>query len=152
VNLDDPQLSFVLDAKPVAAQTLAIPMELKLGRHELLVKRGDEIKRHFVVEVKRTGFALDEEPLKPRPPVGTETLQEKKSKAVPEGVVATEKHKTGLLVDIVRIHRTSDGFLTIRWRYRNPTDKDVLLFNWHGIGLAPTNNGWLMLQSLYFIE
>jgi hypothetical protein len=67
--------------------------------------------------------------------------------------LATEKHKTGLLVDVTQIKRTSDGFLNIRWRYRNPTDKDVLLFdavnygieNWH-------NRGESVLDSLYFVD
>jgi hypothetical protein len=79
-------------------------------------------------------------------------LKGEKSPPPPEGVLATEKHKSGLLVDVTRIKRTSDGFLSINWRYRNPTDKDVLLFDYTPIGVNGTNHGWGMLKSLYFVD
>jgi hypothetical protein len=83
-------------------------------------------------------------------PVATPGNGDKDPRA--NGPLATEKHKTGLLVDVKRIQRTSDGYLTIRWRYRNPTDEPIELFGWYGLGLAPENSGKLMLDALYFVD
>jgi hypothetical protein len=81
-----------------------------------------------------------------------DALTGKKSAAAPEGVLATEKHKSGLMVDVTRMQRTSDGYLMIRWRYRNPTDKDIQLFGSGNIGVNEFNLGTGMLNSLYFVD
>jgi serine/threonine protein kinase/Leucine-rich repeat (LRR) protein len=51
VDLSDVTLSFFLDGNPIRAEELANPVELKVGKHELLVKRGDTVikRMHFIV-------------------------------------------------------------------------------------------------------
>jgi uncharacterized protein (TIGR03067 family) len=51
VDLNDKTLSFFLDGKQVPAEKLQAPMELKVGTHELLVKRGEEVIRKFTFVV-----------------------------------------------------------------------------------------------------
>lgn len=51
VDLNDKSLSFLLDQKPIAAETLAKPIELKVGDHELLVRRGDELVKRMTFKV-----------------------------------------------------------------------------------------------------
>ena len=53
VDLGDQTLSFFLDGKQVPAEKLQAPMELKVGTHELLVKRGEEVIRKFTFVVSR---------------------------------------------------------------------------------------------------
>lgn len=53
VDLNDKTLSFLLDGKHVSAESLQAPIELKVGRHELLVKRGAEVIRKFTFTVSR---------------------------------------------------------------------------------------------------
>ncbi len=53
VDLTDKTLSFFLDGKAVSAESLQAPIELKVGTHELLVKRGEEVVRKFTFTVSR---------------------------------------------------------------------------------------------------
>jgi len=53
VDLTDQTLSFWLDGQSIAAEKLQAPMELKVGTHELLVKRGEEVIRKFTFVVSR---------------------------------------------------------------------------------------------------
>jgi uncharacterized protein (TIGR03067 family) len=53
VDLNDKALSFFLDGKQVPAESLQAPIELKVGTHELIVKRGDEVIRKFTFTVSR---------------------------------------------------------------------------------------------------
>lgn len=53
VDLDDKMLRFFLDGKPVAAKVLQAPIELKVGTHELVVKRAEEVIRKFTFTVSR---------------------------------------------------------------------------------------------------
>ncbi|MCX7667101.1 MAG: TIGR03067 domain-containing protein, partial [Gemmataceae bacterium] len=53
VDLNDKTLSFFLDGKQVSAESLQAPIELKVGTHELLVKRGEEVIRKFTFTVSR---------------------------------------------------------------------------------------------------
>ncbi len=53
VDLNDKTLSFFLDGKQVPPESLQAPIELKVGTHELVVKRGEEIVRKFTFTVSR---------------------------------------------------------------------------------------------------
>jgi serine/threonine protein kinase len=72
VDLNDKTLSFFLDGKQVPAESLQAPIELKVGTHELVVKRGDEVIRKFTFTVSRDAgprIELREEtPPKKEPP------------------------------------------------------------------------------------
>ena len=50
-NINDPSLSFLLDDKPIAATAFAAPIELKPGKHELIVNKDDKLFKRFVFEV-----------------------------------------------------------------------------------------------------
>lgn len=71
VNLQDPELKFVLDNRPIAAVALSAPVELALGKHELVVYRGAQRERRFIFEVrggKKPGIAIKEDSGPPVPP------------------------------------------------------------------------------------
>lgn len=51
VDLSDKSLTFFLDEKPIAAEALAHPIELKPGEHVLVVKRGKEIVKRVLLTV-----------------------------------------------------------------------------------------------------
>lgn len=74
VDLNDKTLSFFLDGNQVSAESLQSPIELKVGTHELIVKRGVEIVRKFTFTVSRDAgprIELREEtPPNKRPPQG----------------------------------------------------------------------------------
>lgn len=53
VDLNDETLSFFLDGEQASAESLQSPIELKVGTHELVVKRGEEIIRKFTFTVSR---------------------------------------------------------------------------------------------------
>jgi serine/threonine protein kinase len=69
VDLNDKTLSFFLDGKAIAADDLKAPIELKVGNHELLVKRGEEVVRRFTFTVSRdAGPRIELREEKPEPP------------------------------------------------------------------------------------
>ena len=72
VDLNDKTLSFFLDGKQVPAESLQAPIELKVGTHELIVKRGEEVIRKFTFTVSRDAGPRielrDESPPKKEPP------------------------------------------------------------------------------------
>lgn len=53
VDPNDPELRFLLDDKPLRGDDLMKPIELTVGEHRLLVKRGDEIVREYEFNVSR---------------------------------------------------------------------------------------------------
>jgi hypothetical protein len=106
------------------------------------------------IAVAGTGFKADDAALRRLKKAGASKVVLAALSGKPRsGVLAVEKHKTGLRVEVTQLKRTSDGYLTIRWRYRNPTDKPIKLFdavnygieNWH-------NRGESMLAALFFID
>ncbi len=54
------------------------------------------------------------------PPSVTET---------PADVLAAGAHVTGLMVEVLRVRRTPEDLVEVRWRYRNPTDQHIHLFS-----------------------
>lgn len=50
-NVNDPSLSFLLDNNPIAATAFASPIELKPGKHELVVNKDDKLFKRFVFDV-----------------------------------------------------------------------------------------------------
>jgi hypothetical protein len=91
----------------------------------------------------------------------TITITDEKGKTVAEvspataGALATQKHKSGLFVDVLPMQRTSDGYLKITWRYRNPTAEPIRLFEFHGFVTKEPypegNAGNTVLKALYYV-
>lgn len=50
-NINDPSLSFILDNNPIEATAFATPIELKPGKHELIVNKEDKLFKRFVFDV-----------------------------------------------------------------------------------------------------
>ncbi len=50
-NINDPSLSFLLDDNPIAATAFAAPIELKPGKHELVVNQKGRLFKRFVFDV-----------------------------------------------------------------------------------------------------
>lgn len=50
-NIHDPSLSFLLDDKPISAEAFAAPIELKPGKHELVVNQNGKLFKRFVFDV-----------------------------------------------------------------------------------------------------
>jgi len=46
-----------------------------------------------------------------------------------DDVLAAERHTTGLIVEVEKVRRTAEDLVEVRWRYRNPTDQGIQLFN-----------------------
>lgn len=59
-------------------------------------------------------------------------------------VIAHAQHESGTIVEITEIKRTSDGFLQVSFRYRNPTEKAIKVYGW----LATTGN----VRAIYCID
>jgi hypothetical protein len=53
IDIEDPELSFLLDNEPVSPEVLAAPIELAPGEHELIVHRNDELYKRFRFSVGR---------------------------------------------------------------------------------------------------
>lgn len=81
VDLKDAALTFFLDGKAVSAESLSRPIELTVGKHELLVKRGEQLERRFFFTVSRDAgprIGVEEDlSIKPLPKTQKETLPQK---------------------------------------------------------------------------
>jgi hypothetical protein len=42
--------------------------------------------------------------------------------------VATADHPKKVVLEVMSVRRTNDGFFEVTWRYRNPTDADIKVF------------------------
>ena len=74
IDLSDKSLSYTLDGKPISAEELSKPIELKVGEHELVVYRGKEETRRMFFTVSggrnpRIEYRPVEEPPDIVPPV-----------------------------------------------------------------------------------
>ncbi len=54
IDTKDPSLTFLLDGKPVPAETFAAPVELKPGEHELVVNQDGKLFKRFVFKISVT--------------------------------------------------------------------------------------------------
>lgn len=66
VDLADTTLTFFLDKQPIEAEVLANPIELKPGKHELVVKRGEQIVKRMLLTVSggaQPGLEMKEIPV-----------------------------------------------------------------------------------------
>jgi hypothetical protein len=70
--------------------------------------------------------------------------------------LATAKHENGLIVEILEVKADSNELLTIRWRYRNATNKNIELFAatppapW--ARNAPRNIPYHFYPAIYYVE
>jgi hypothetical protein len=63
--------------------------------------------------------------------------------------LATGKNKRGVTVEIMEIKRTDEGLMQINWRYRNPTDKTVTVFDGPPVGFD-THLLRVTMKELYY--
>lgn len=71
VDLTDKSFAFFFDGQPISAEELKAPMEVKVGDHEVVVKRGDEVVRRFTFVVRKDAgprIELREEDSEVKPP------------------------------------------------------------------------------------
>jgi hypothetical protein len=69
VDVNDPNLSFLLDEQAITAEQLRVPVALKVGDHQLEVRRGGAVWRRYRFRVDRRGRAeLKLEPAGEGPP------------------------------------------------------------------------------------
>lgn len=70
------------------------------------------------------------------PPVESQPEPDQQS-----GVLASEELQSGLIAEVVRVARSADGFVEVRWRYRNPTEQTV--------NLCSNDRGAVLVAGLY---
>jgi hypothetical protein len=82
--------------------------------------------------------------------------QKDKGKGEGEGdkPLATAKHEEGLVVEILEVRPdTSKDLLTIRWRYKNPTKKSVVVLEKSGVAAGSAGYPWLrFIKGTYFLQ
>ncbi|HEY2148005.1 MAG TPA: hypothetical protein VGH32_08710 [Pirellulales bacterium] len=69
-----------------------------------------------------------------------------------EGVVASTAHESGTTLEITELKRTTDGFLQVSFRYRNPTDSPILVYKGALFVVAETDNSSHMISSMYYVD
>jgi hypothetical protein len=69
-----------------------------------------------------------------------------------EGVVASAAHESGTNLEITEIKRTSDGFLQVSFRYRNPTDASIKVYKGAFFVTAESDNSSHMIASMYYVD
>lgn len=76
-NINDPSLSFLLDKKPIAATAFSAPIELKPGKHELIVNKDDKLFKRFVFEVgEKQSDPVVVQDVTPEPPTEVQVLDD----------------------------------------------------------------------------
>ena len=92
-------------------------------------KNGEETKikvpNTSQVVVQKDGKTVAEVPTgadKPEPTVGKSGSDEDKP-------LATGKHTSGAVLEVVSVDRSTDGLMKVKLRYKNPTDKRVKVFS-----------------------
>ena len=68
------------------------------------------------------------------------------------GVVASTNHESGTTLEITEIKRTSDGFLQVSFRYRNPTDKPIKVYQGVFFVVPEIDNSSHMIASVYYVD
>jgi hypothetical protein len=70
--------------------------------------------------------------------------------------LATAKHDSGLIVEVMEVKVDSNQLLSIRWRYRNPTGKTIQLFAATPLAPfasnAPKNIPLRFFPAVYYVE
>jgi hypothetical protein len=68
--------------------------------------------------------------------------------------LATAKHEQGLVVEILEVRPDkSKDLLTIRWRYKNPTKKAVVVLEKSGVAAGSSGYPWLrFVKDTYFLQ
>lgn len=69
IDLSDTTLSYLLDNRPITAEELSKEIELSIGEHDLIVKRGNTVVNHMKLTVKgKQDRVIKVEHLMPLPP------------------------------------------------------------------------------------
>jgi hypothetical protein len=71
---------------------------------------------------------------------------------VAEGVVASATHESGTTLEITELKRTTDGFLQVNFRYRNPTDSPILVYKGALFVVVETDNSSHMISAMYYVD
>jgi hypothetical protein len=88
----------------------------------------------------------------------TPALAQNKAKGEGEGEgdkpLATAKHEEGLVVEILEVRPDkSKELLTIRWRYKNPTRKSVVVLEKSGVAAGRDGYPWArFIKGTYFLQ
>jgi len=109
VDLTDPALSYVLNGKDVPAADLAKPRELKVGSHELLVKRDGALLHRYTFKVSKDAgprIELGEDPVTPPVVAGLPAMIFKYG-----GMLRVESGDE--TIDVTNAHPVLDGPYTI---------------------------------------
>lgn len=76
-NINDPSLSFLLDNNPIAATAFASPIELKPGKHELIVNQDGKLFKRFVFDVgEKQSDPVVVQDVTPEPPTEVQVLDD----------------------------------------------------------------------------
>jgi hypothetical protein len=69
--------------------------------------------------------------------------------------LATAQHESGLVVEVLEVRPDNNEMLTVRWRYRNPTDRPVELLaatpRFQGTS-SPPNTAAKFYAATYYVE
>jgi hypothetical protein len=68
------------------------------------------------------------------------------------GVIASGQHDSGAVLELTEIKRTSDDFLMVNFRYRNPTDKPLKAYHGHFVVLGDTDVTRDVFAEIYYVE
>ena len=67
-------------------------------------------------------------------------------------VVASGDHDSGAVLEVMGLKRTSDGFLQVRFRYRNPTDKPLKAYHGQFAVTGDTDVTRNAFGEIYYVE
>jgi hypothetical protein len=107
--------------------------------------------------VRRNGldFKADDAVLKRLKDAGAydEVLAARRGDAPPApAVLASGTHESGTTLEITEIKRTSEGFLQVSFRFRNPTDKPIKLYNGLAFVAKDPTDSRRMIANIYYVE
>ena len=67
-------------------------------------------------------------------------------------VIASGKHDSGAVLELIEIKWTSDGLLQVRFRYRNPTDKPLKAYHGQFVVPGDTDISRDGFGDIYYVE
>ena len=67
-------------------------------------------------------------------------------------VIASGDHDSGAVLEVTKLKRTSDGFLQVSFRYRNPTDKPLKAYHGQFAVTGDTDVTREAFGEIYYVE